>query len=686
MDWDLWGPPSCQATPERNYNTMQLGHLGFYLDHDLMDEDYLNEQACVEALRKSIERAENEIEELQKDLEFLKIQLTWADYKDWSDICCATLTEKISCLGTALQTLRDDNIQKENGANHCMQLRREPAEGIHEILKGLLMIWRQEINEQPPNSIGEYSSVESLTFAQDSPSAKWKSDARSTRMEQGKEHGFTPTRKGAVQNPSLKVDEKRKALQDVDTAVMKSSPTSNCTTNDLYEIIKASSLDLAIVKVEAEQQNSEPLNIIVENSSLEPEGKATELEPQVKTANAIVRNSSSAASKHAALSCGEKDFEKFNLVDIKKETREQYPTMNKPAADGILRNSSSDASRHAVISCGKKDVDEVHLLGIKNEIIEHFTTTAGEMRVMDSSLASGKGRSTSGKLKATDESDAMLHLPGGQKAALINEFGSSLPTSNAEETRTNAFSVVEEPVIVFSEPVAVDTEVSIKIPLLDLQEHKGQDTTMLQRKWELIPHPKHLHDAAQSAATDHRSLDFPINRQTDKRKRSFQSNQLRIATDFDLSLSAYLVSLKTKRPRTTDDNVSADQAQDNEIMKKIVQAGHRESREWSVVPYCNTRTISNLQKRKMVIDLPLAAVEDSAVGDATVGVKNGDFGIIECQSISRFQDMVTALGELSVPELKVVAKNWEVEKVWKHRKATLVQLIAMKMTSANKKG
>lgn len=98
-------------------------------------------------LRILITEADNEILELEEDLVILQSQLAWAD-KEWSELCSAALKEKIECLDIAIQSLKNGSVHNEDEFEDCLQLPREPAERIHDILKSLLGSYFQQKETQ----------------------------------------------------------------------------------------------------------------------------------------------------------------------------------------------------------------------------------------------------------------------------------------------------------------------------------------------------------------------------------------------------------------------------------------------------------------------------------------------------------------------------------------------------------
>ncbi|CAJ1912940.1 unnamed protein product [Sphenostylis stenocarpa] len=136
MAWDLWSSPYDQVTSGSNYWSPQH-ECDFYFGcgPDVIEEDALNMESCVQVLRILITKADTEIEELERDLLLLQKELACAEHEKWPDICCGVLTERINQLDVALSTLKNDCA---NDAEVQLLLDSEPAETLHEILSQYL--------------------------------------------------------------------------------------------------------------------------------------------------------------------------------------------------------------------------------------------------------------------------------------------------------------------------------------------------------------------------------------------------------------------------------------------------------------------------------------------------------------------------------------------------------------------
>ncbi|KAH9619140.1 hypothetical protein KSS87_005248 [Heliosperma pusillum] len=116
-------------------------HYGYV--HDVFDEDVKNEDACVQALRHLIAKADSEIADLEDELAILQCQRKWAESDEHNNpfvVCCAAFKQRISSLTSASQRLR-------NGVDTVSEVQR-PAERICDIIDALIKINFTETDEE----------------------------------------------------------------------------------------------------------------------------------------------------------------------------------------------------------------------------------------------------------------------------------------------------------------------------------------------------------------------------------------------------------------------------------------------------------------------------------------------------------------------------------------------------------
>ncbi|XP_020959455.1 uncharacterized protein LOC107646295 isoform X3 [Arachis ipaensis] len=147
MAWDLWGSSYDQVSCKDNYSDHPEWPYGFFFgcDPDVIEEDALNEEYCVQVLRILITKADTEIKELEKDLSSLQNELACAEHEKWPEICCSALTERINWLDVAISALKKDHADEiETG----LLLHSKPAETLNEIVKALQRDHCQDENSQ----------------------------------------------------------------------------------------------------------------------------------------------------------------------------------------------------------------------------------------------------------------------------------------------------------------------------------------------------------------------------------------------------------------------------------------------------------------------------------------------------------------------------------------------------------
>ncbi|MED6209584.1 hypothetical protein PIB30_056110, partial [Stylosanthes scabra] len=149
MAWDLWGSTYDQVSCKDNYLDHPEWPCGFFFgcDPDVIEEDALNEEYCVQVLRILITKADTEIKELEKDLSSLQNELACAEHEKWPEICCNALTERIKLLDVAISALKKDHAADEMETG--MLLHSKPAETLNEIVKALQRDHCQDENSQP---------------------------------------------------------------------------------------------------------------------------------------------------------------------------------------------------------------------------------------------------------------------------------------------------------------------------------------------------------------------------------------------------------------------------------------------------------------------------------------------------------------------------------------------------------
>jgi len=105
---------------------------------DVIEEDALNMESCIQVLRILITKADTEIEELERDLLLLQKELVCVEHEKWPDIFCGVLNERINQLDVAISTLKNDCADE---AEVKLLLDSGPTGTLHEILA---QVWNLE--------------------------------------------------------------------------------------------------------------------------------------------------------------------------------------------------------------------------------------------------------------------------------------------------------------------------------------------------------------------------------------------------------------------------------------------------------------------------------------------------------------------------------------------------------------
>ncbi|GKU89805.1 hypothetical protein SLEP1_g3894 [Rubroshorea leprosula] len=137
MPSDLWGLPPYDLAAEESSSMQPEWQYDYHFGYgfDVIEEDALNEKFCLQVLRILISKADAEIDELENRLVSLQCELAWAEYDDWSVICCNALSKRIDCLEVSIKSLRNKD---ENDVEVHLLMHTQPAEKLGDILKVLL--------------------------------------------------------------------------------------------------------------------------------------------------------------------------------------------------------------------------------------------------------------------------------------------------------------------------------------------------------------------------------------------------------------------------------------------------------------------------------------------------------------------------------------------------------------------
>ncbi|KAI7992129.1 hypothetical protein LOK49_LG12G02736 [Camellia lanceoleosa] len=391
---------------------------------DVIEENALNEKSCTQVLRILITKANNEILELEEDLVTLQSQLAWTD-ESWSEICSASLREKIDCLDISIQSLKNTNVQDEHDFGGCLLVHREPAERMHEIVKAMLEKYFHQKDEQSIEVIVKESSSAGLQHGSDLMVQKKRLGCSASEpiiKEEFEEANIILAQRHVIFNSSLKSQGEKtcfpKTLKHANSFIKTSSLDSPATAarltngkkilNKLDSVsntkLEASKYDMTAAdycmtqksspKTPVKRRNQEPpVNSIVPEEDLSLKPKKKDVAEKSKPECTITKDSSSDALGQETDDCSQKKgLSKSGLMingknglkthnSASKERSEVLNSSLKPAQKPRTAKlhpasaSGSDASKRVIDPKGKNKLcridSKVH--GHK-EIKEHNST------------------------------------------------------------------------------------------------------------------------------------------------------------------------------------------------------------------------------------------------------------------------------------------------------------------------
>ncbi|GER25840.1 DNA repair protein complementing XP-C cells [Striga asiatica] len=142
MDLPLWDP----CDDEDHLTAGQTGsdiednqncYFSFGFERDVIEDDILNEKACIQVLQIWVDKADDEIKKLKDDITMLQCQLLWDD-EEWSRKCSSVLREKIDFLNILIQILKKE-IAEDSPLQPIQILQPENlAERLYVLVKPLL--------------------------------------------------------------------------------------------------------------------------------------------------------------------------------------------------------------------------------------------------------------------------------------------------------------------------------------------------------------------------------------------------------------------------------------------------------------------------------------------------------------------------------------------------------------------
>lgn len=107
---------------------------------DVLEEDAWNEKSCIQVLKILIDKADEDIAEVEDEILMLNCQLIWED-EEWCKQCSAALKQNIDHLDARIQNL------KGNQQNSLGVETEEMPPRLHDLLKPLLENYLAKANK-----------------------------------------------------------------------------------------------------------------------------------------------------------------------------------------------------------------------------------------------------------------------------------------------------------------------------------------------------------------------------------------------------------------------------------------------------------------------------------------------------------------------------------------------------------
>ncbi|XP_030926991.1 uncharacterized protein LOC115953476 isoform X2 [Quercus lobata] len=440
-------------------------------------------------------------------------------------------------------------------------------------------------------------------------------------------------------------------------------------------------------KMLSDYNSSPTADDIILGSSSKPEEKRTDHGEKVKPATTIRKDSSSDAVKDAAgFSFGKSDLNvcgnevrqyDSTAADKNKtlnsssspEGKENIPKTDEPA-NAIVKGSSAQASRHATgFNRRENDSDSDSEIGA-------FRQAGGgnpdlEVKLSDLTVKfAHKGCGKGSKIAPTDKVDA-------SESSAKAECKRKIPPLRVKVKETGLFSLTS---------------------LSEMPDQRMQETTELQqlegRKSQAEDDQK-----VEVASNGKRPiLNLPLKPPKLKKKRKIESDGPWIEgpafSSVELKSIFSTAKSKTQRKSGVSTDIVILNQSHNEVIEGLVQPGQCEAKKSSVAPDDSNISISVSQKkRKKTSNLPMTLkIEDSVVhkdlsnlpGNAADDGSKENLQNIKSYSSNDSHTEVWApklvnLMDLSLNELKRIAKEQNLTKYHKLKKQVLVELLAERL-------
>ncbi|GMN55399.1 hypothetical protein TIFTF001_024519 [Ficus carica] len=675
MAWGLWELPLDQDTPAEGDSMHSGCQCDFYFGngHDVIEESILHEESCIQVLRILISKANTEIDELEKTLVSLRTELAFAEDKECSKLCCNSLRDKIHSLEISIRSLRnmcekDDEFQSS--------ILGEPAETIHDLVKGLLSRLFQEKNKQNQPSQVTILDLKSDDTA-DSSELCENGEPRQLKSDITKEETReldTPTDRCTSTNSSSNFQEKTNCPN-----TKPAETNTPCSNQDCLRRAPGSSdVGKKLVMSEAmgiteqwktiEQELSFADENATENASSKPKEKNSEIEV-AKTAKAIVKASSSGSreSSDTSLSVG-KSLCKTGLkstgnVKVNGVRKQHHLAIEDSHPEGNqAREKTTERSNAIVNYIGPDALIELAALKAMNKTSEFKA----------SSLSPAKTVNCDMDQKLIDiKRAARKEVFKDSKVFVLNKFNSSNPWSKTVMNNRDDLQVVTN-----TTHLALSLQAQFGKTIIKAEPVLEEPINEVSNKAVVLYDKSQLNSGQQ-----------PQSRRT---KRKFQSDSRSIIGHIfrnqDSKLNASSIS--------TFKRLKADADDDNASLKKLMSGKHLRpallecqnkdnGTSLAIVEYLFSQPLES----KGTANLPLGA----HMKDSSINLNFSDSNRHAAQSGSVNYDpqskplvqlptaderLLEKLRKLKLTELKAIARDCKLKSYSKLKKGPLIQFLA----------
>ncbi|KAL4607757.1 hypothetical protein ACB092_09G198500 [Castanea dentata] len=513
---------------------------------------------------------------------------------------------------------------------------------------------------------------------------KMLSDSNLKNMSE-EEHNSTPTVYDIILDSSSKPDEKRtdhgEKVKPAELAVKNSR--KNVSPHAIGHSNKKKMLsdsNLKIANEEVEEHNFTPLaGDIILGSSIKPEKKRTHHCETVKPAKIVMKNSSKNVSPYAIGHSNKKkmlgDYYSSSTADDiilgssskPEEKRTDHGEKVKPA-NAIFKGSSAEASRHAT-GFNRRENDSDSEIGAFRQAGSGNPDL--EVKLSDLALKfARKGCGKGSKIAPTDKVDA-------SESSAKAECKRKIPPLRVKVKETGLFSLTS---------------------LSEMPDQRRQEATELQQL-----------EGRKSQAEDDRKVEvasngkrpisnLPLKPLKLKKERKIESDEPWIEgpafSSVELKSIFSTAKSKTQRKSGVSTDIVILNQSHNEVIEGLVQPGQCEAKNSSVAPDDSKISISGSQKkRKKTSNLPMTLkIEDSIVrkdlsnlpGNAADDGSKENLQNIKSYSsndshMEAWAPKLVNLMDLSLNELKRIAKEQNMTKYHKLKKQVLVELLAERL-------